>query len=602
MGLSGTTMNNARIKLNKIRDEISLRSTQSRSSYLKLIDQWKDISPNTQSMGCSNVAHTYAACNKSNPHASKLPMVGIVSSYNDMLSAHAPFQDYPNLLKQYGKELDLHIQVAAGVPAMCDGITQGEPGMELSLFSRDTIALSTAVGLSHNVFDAAICMGTCDKIVPGLMIGALRHGHLPMIFISGGPMATGISNTEKSIKRKAFAAHEIDKIELMEVEQAAYHDQGTCTFYGTANTNQLIAEAMGFQLPGAAFTPANTIEREKLTEYSLLVLSQLMQKKLSLGEMLDINNWLNGMIVLLASGGSTNLIIHLIAMARACGFIIDVKDFAELSKAIPLICKVYPNGKADVNEFHSAGGIGLLIKNLLQEDLLFNDVETVVGNGLEAYTKSIQLKENELIWEDKEPLKPDQNIITKVKNPFKENGGMKFITGDIAKGIIKVSALEDEHKVISAPAKVFFDQESVIKAFENNEFNSDTIIILLGQSPKHNGMPELHKLTSPINVLQDKGLNIALVTDGRMSGASGSFPALIHAISENLNLYKIQDGDQLTLDLESQTLEVNDLSTLSSRTPHEIKISNEGLGRELFSVFRDNISNAEEGATIFKYS
>ena len=388
----------------------------------------------------------------------------------------------------------------------------------------------------------------------------------------------------------------------MEVEQAAYHDQGTCTFYGTANTNQLIAEAMGFQLPGAAFTPANTIEREKLTEYSLFTLSELMQKKLSLGEMLDINNWLNGMIVLLASGGSTNLIIHLIAMARACGFIIEVKDFAELSKVIPLICKVYPNGKADVNEFHSAGGIGLLIKNLLQEDLLFNDVETVVGNGLEAYTKSIQLKGNELVWEHNEPSKPNQNIIAEVKNPFKENGGMKFITGDIAKGIIKVSALEDEKKVIKAPAKVFFEQESVIKAFENNEFNSDTIIILIGQSPKHNGMPELHKLTSPINVLQDRGLNIVLVTDGRMSGASGSFPALIHAISENLNLYRIQDGDQLTLDLKSQTLETNDLDALSLRTPHEIKISNEGLGRELFHLFRDNISNAEEGATIFKYS
>ena len=601
MDPNGITMNKIRSKLNRIRDRISNRSTKSRSSYLKLIGHWKNISPNTQSMGCSNVAHAYASCNKLSPAASNYPMIGIVSSYNDMLSAHAPFENYPNLLKKQAKQLDLHVQVAGGVPAMCDGITQGEPGMELSLFSRDSIALSTTIALSHNVFDAAICMGTCDKIVPGLMIGALRHGHLPMIFISGGPMSTGISNTEKNRKRKAFTDKQIDKIELMEVEQAAYHDQGTCTFYGTANTNLLISGTMGFQLPGSAFTPTNTAERKKLTEYSLLVLSQLIEKKLCLGEMLDINNWLNGMIVLLASGGSTNLIIHLIAMARACGFILEVRDFAELSKIIPLICKVYPNGKADVNEFHLAGGVGLLINNLLEEDLLFNDVETVVGKGLDSYTKSIQIKNNKLIWEDIDPKNPNPNIITGVKNPFKINSGMKFITGNIAKGIIKVSALKDENEVINAPAKVFFDQETVIEAFQNNDFIEDTIIVLLGQSPEHNGMPELHKLSSPISVLRDKGLNIALITDGRMSGASGSFPALIHAISDNLNLYKIQDGDKLILDLKSQILESDTLDVISSRSPHKIRNSDEGLGRELFSLFKQNISNAEHGATIFKY-
>jgi len=591
-------------KINEVKNRIELRSQQSRSSYLKEVAEWRLKSPNRTTLGCSNLAHTYAACNN-NKQSSNLDIkkfVGIITAYNDMLSAHAPFETYPSALKNEGEKLNLHVQVAGGVPAMCDGITQGEPGMELSLFSRDTIALSTAIGLSHNVFDSAICMGTCDKIVPGLLIGALKFGHLPVIFLPGGPMSSGISNSKKAETRKAYAAGEIQRIDLLNVEQQAYHSPGTCTFFGTANTNQLIAEAMGFQLPGTAFTPTNSPVRDCLNNESLKALMRLMDAEIGIGEMLDIRNWMNAMIVLLASGGSTNLVIHLIAMAKSAGFILTIEDFNDLSCVIPLLCQIYPNGSADVNEFHSEGGIARLLTNLLEGDLIYQDIQTVAGFGLEHYTKTPYLDEMspaDLQWKE---LDRNQNTksISNVNSPFKSNGGIKFIGGDIAEGLIKVSALKDENEIITAPAKVFTSQESVLEAFNNGDLNSDLIIVLLGQSPEINGMPELHKLTSPINVLQSKGFKIALVTDGRMSGASGSFPALIHSVSKSDYLYKIQNGDELILNLKNAVFSVLN-ADLASREPITIHAEKSGIGRSLFELFRNNVSSVNSGASIFNH-
>jgi phosphogluconate dehydratase len=589
-------------KIDEIKARIQSRSKESRSRYLREVSEWKKKSPNRDSMGCSNLAHTYAACN--NKHSSSdqsiKKLVGIITAYNDMLSAHAPFETYPSTLKEEGERLNLHVQVAGGVPAMCDGITQGEPGMELSLFSRDTIALATAIGLSHNVFDSAICMGTCDKIVPGLLIGALQFGHLPIVFMPGGPMSTGISNAKKAEARQAYAAGEIQKIDLLNIEQQAYHSTGTCTFYGTANTNQLIAEAMGFQLPGTAFTPTESPVRDYLKKESLQALMRLMDAEIGLGEMLDIKNWMNALIVLLASGGSTNLVIHLIAMARSAGYILEIEDFSDLSCIIPLLCQVYPNGTADVNEFHSEGGIARLLSNLMEGDLIYQDIETVAGFGLENYTKTPYIdgvNVTNLKWKNLDQNQNTKSIST-IDNPFKSNGGIKFIGGDIAEGVIKVSALKDENEVIIAPAKVFLSQEDVLDAFKNGDLNSNLFIVLLGQSPEVNGMPELHKLTSPINVLQKKGHKIALVTDGRMSGASGSFPALIHAVSKNDNLYKIKNNDQLTLDLKNALLSIENFKS-SEREPIKIAADNTGLGRSLFELFRNNVSSVNSGASIF---
>ena len=589
-------------QINEVKKRIDARSQKTRAEYLKKIEIWKTKSPNRNNLGCSNLAHTFAACGQKgkSENLNIKKFIGIITAYNDMLSAHTPFESYPKKLKKEAEKLNLHVQVAGGVPAMCDGITQGEPGMELSLFSRDTIALSTAVGLSHNVFDSAICMGTCDKIVPGLLMGALQFGHLPVIFIPGGPMSTGISNEAKSESRKSFAAGEISKIDLLEIEQQAYHSPGTCTFYGTANTNQLIAEAMGFQLPGSAFTPSDSPLRELLNAESLKSLMRLMDSEIGIGEMLDINNWLNAMIVLLASGGSTNLVIHLIAMARCAGYIISPEDFNNLSSVIPLLCQVYPNGKADVNEFHAEGGIARLLTNLLDADLIYENIQTVAGLGLQNYTKIPAINdsnENNLDWREVDFELITATSIRTAKNPFKNNGGIKFIGGDIAEGVIKVSALEKENEIITGPARVFTSQEDVLNAFELNELNADLIIVLLGQSPTSNGMPELHKLTSPINVLQSKGYKIALVTDGRMSGASGSFPALIHAVSINNNLYKIQDNDQLTLDLKKAIFSIENFD--SEREPIHIESNGIGLGRELFSIFRSNVGSVSNGASIF---
>ncbi|MDG1184609.1 MAG: phosphogluconate dehydratase [SAR86 cluster bacterium] len=590
--------------INAIKDRIQKRSENTRSDYLRNIDFWKENSPNRNNLGCSNLAHTYASCNSKAPTESLniKKFVGIITAYNDMLSAHAPLEAYPRELKKEATKLNLHIQVAGGVPAMCDGITQGEPGMELSLFSRDSIALSTAIGLSHNVFDSAICMGTCDKIVPGLLIGALKFGHLPVIFIPGGPMATGISNSKKNETRQSYAAGEIEKIELLTIEQQAYHSEGTCTFYGTANTNQLIMEVMGLQLPSASFVPPSSIERQLIIDKTVECVLHMSEQNIKMGEMLNSKSWVNAMVALIASGGSTNLAIHLIAMAEAGGYIITIEDIDEIASITPIITNIYPNGSADVNDFHNAGGVSAFIGSLLDGGFLFNDVKTLFGNGLEVFRNTLEIKNDQLAWENQSTIL-DQSIIRDSNNPFKSSGGLKLLNGNLGKGMIKTSALKNIDDLIKAPATVFEDQEEVLKAFGNNELNKDTIIIIRGQGPSANGMPELHKLTSPLNVLQSKGFVIAIITDGRMSGASGSVPAVIHVTPEAIHngpIGLIKNDDLVELDIAKATFKLLvDDETLNKRTHSIIKHNHNGVGRELFKTFRDSVNTVEKGASIF---
>lgn len=595
----------AKQEIQKIANDIESRSRDLRKSYLGKINQQKiDSSKAKSNMGCSNFAHAFAACDKGQQSqaADGAPVIGIVNAYNDMLSAHEPLKDYPDIIKETAIKNNSIARVAAGVPAMCDGITQGEPGMELSLFSRDVIAMSTAVGFSHNVFDAGLCLGVCDKIVPGLVIGALSFGHLPIGFIPAGPMSTGLSNKEKAENRKKFTAGEIDRSALIASEQASYHSSGTCTFYGTANTNQLIIETMGLQLPSASFTPPGTNTRKLLIEKTVTSVLDLNKKDSSLGEMLDVKSWVNGLVALLGSGGSTNLTIHMLAMARAGGFHITLDDINALSNIVPTIASVYPNGSADVNEFHNAGGVASLIGSLLDGGYLFDDVSTILGSGLEKYANKLEVKDNNLYWENRSVIK-DQSIIRDTNNPFRSSGGIKVIDGNIGRGIIKVSALEDSEKKITAPAKVFQSQEEVIQAFENDELNADTILVVKGQGPSANGMPELHKLTSIVGVLRARGHEIALVTDGRMSGASGSFPAIIHIHPEAAkggNIGKIRDNDSLTINLATGNLDI-DLSEdeLNLRSVELNPISQEGVGRELFNIFRNSVTDVDDGASVF---
>ena len=589
-----------------ITKRIDDRSQGLRQKYLKKIKQQKDLSSKARkNMGCSNLAHAFAACEKAQQTqaASGSPIIGIINAYNDMLSAHEPLKDYPNIIKKTAEKNNAIARVAAGVPAMCDGITQGEPGMELSLFSRDVIAMSAAIGFSHNVFDAGICLGVCDKIVPGLVIGALSFGHLPIGFIPAGPMGTGISNKHKAKNRRDFADGKIDRSALLASEQASYHSSGTCTFYGTANTNQLIIETMGLQLPSCSFTPPHTEERKLLIEKTVERVLKMNENNISMGEMLNVKSWINGLVALLASGGSTNLTIHMIAMARAGGFEITLDDIGELSNIVPTLACVYPNGSADVNDFHTAGGVAALIGSLLEGNYLYEDVSTILGEGLSQYRNKLEVDNGELFWKTKSEIS-DQSIIRDCSNPFNASGGLKTIKGNIGTGIIKISALKNSKEVIEAPARVFEDQEGVIKAFNNNEFESDTIIVVRNQGPSSNGMPELHKLTSLIGVLRSRGLNIALVTDGRMSGASGGFPAIIHLYPEAAkggNIAKINNGDLIKIDLESGNLELK-LSTdeLRSRKVNVPETTHQGVGRELFEVFRNNVDGVETGASVFK--
>mgnify|MGYP000184798085 FL=1 len=599
--------NNMKIheKLIEIQKRIELRSADYRSEYLNKINLSYEHSKSARgNMGCSNLAHAFASCDKSQQGEAVdgAEVIGIISAYNDMLSAHAPLKDYPDVIKKSASDRGAIARVAGGVPAMCDGITQGEPGMELSLFSRDVIALSTAVGFSHNVFDAGLCLGVCDKIVPGLMIGALSFGHLPIGFIPAGPMPTGISNAEKSNTRKQFANGEVDRSTLISSEQAAYHTSGTCTFYGTANTNQLIMEVMGMQLPSSSFVPPESQERQMIIDSTVESLIELTKKGSKMGEMLNAKSWVNGMVGLIASGGSTNLTIHLIAMAEAGGYKITLEDMDELSAVIPTITSVYPNGSADVNEFHNAGGVAAFIGSLLDGGYLFSDVQTLLGDSLEAYRNKLEIKNNKLVWENPAKIL-DQSIIRDSFNPFNSSGGLKLVNGNIGKGIIKTSSLTEPEAEIVAPVSVFNNQEAVLEAFGTGRLNKDCIIVVRGQGPSANGMPELHKLTSPLNVLQSKGYKVAIITDGRMSGASGSVPAVIHITPEAKlggTLAIIQDGDIIKIDIINglfNLLVEDDL--LVKRIPMVFDDQPSGIGRELFKSFRTSVSSVETGASIF---
>jgi phosphogluconate dehydratase len=592
-------------KLIDIKDRIDRRSKDLRSEYLDKINFSSDHSKSARNnMGCSNIAHAFASCDKAQQGeaANGAKVIGVISAYNDMLSAHAPLKDYPEVIKESSLKRNAIARVAGGVPAMCDGITQGEPGMELSLFSRDVIALSTAVGFSHNVFDAGLCLGVCDKIVPGLMIGALTFGHLPIGFIPAGPMPTGISNSQKSDTRKKFANGEVDRSALISSEQAAYHTSGTCTFYGTANTNQLIMEVMGLQLPSASFVPPSSIERQLIIDKTVECVLHMSEQNIKMGEMLNSKSWVNAMVALIASGGSTNLAIHLIAMAEAGGYIITIEDIDEIASITPIITNIYPNGSADVNDFHNAGGVSAFIGSLLDGGFLFNDVKTLFGNGLEVFRNTLEIKNDQLAWENQSTIL-DQSIIRDSNNPFKSSGGLKLLNGNLGKGMIKTSALKNTDDLIKAPATVFEDQEEVLKAFGNNELNKDTIIIIRGQGPSANGMPELHKLTSPLNVLQSKGFVIAIITDGRMSGASGSVPAVIHVTPEAIHngpIGLIKNDDLVELDIAKATFKLLvDEETLNKRTHSIIKHNHNGVGRELFKTFRDSVNTVEKGASIF---
>jgi phosphogluconate dehydratase len=594
-------------------DRIRTRSQTSRAAYLAQIREAASLTPHRCDVSCANLAHTFAAAgpDKAALREGRAPNLGIVTAYNDMLSAHQPLGAYPAWLKEAARSVGATAQVAGGVPAMCDGITQGQPGMELSLFSRDVIAMATAVALSHNVFDAILCLGVCDKIVPGLLIGALQFGHLPVLFVPGGPMVTGIPNDEKAKVRQRAAAGQADRTELLEVEAKSYSAPGTCTFYGTANSNQMLMEVMGLHLPGTAFVPAGSSLREALTRQSAVRAAALVAggpEYTPLGLVIDERAIVNGLVGLLATGGSTNHTLHLVAIARAAGILIDWTDFDTLSAQVPLLARVYPNGQADVNTFHQAGGMGFLIRELLDAGLLHGDVLTVAGPGLAPYAQAPELGPDGLVWRDAPALSGDESVLRPAAQPFSPNGGLRLLTGNLGRAIIKVSAVKAEHRKILAPARVFNSQEELQVAYRAGELNRNFVAVVRFQGPRANGMPELHQLTPPLANLQDQGFHVALVTDGRMSGASGKVPAAIHATPEALvggPLSKIQDGDLIELDAERGTLEVRvDSAEWAVRpsAPRPGPAPAHGSGRELFGLFRAHATPAEAGATSFGVS
>lgn len=584
-------------------ERIRLRSQASRAEYLARLAEAKSQGPGRGQLSCGNLAHAFAAA----PIGDKLRLksaggrnLGIVTAYNDMLSAHQPFETYPDLIKAAAREIGATAQVAGGVPAMCDGVTQGQPGMELSLFSRDVIALSTAVALSHNMFDAAILLGVCDKIVPGLFIGALAFGHLPIAFAPAGPMTTGISNKEKARVREAYARGEVGREALLESEAAAYHGPGTCTFYGTANSNQMLMETMGAHLPGAAFVTPGTPLRDALTRAAA---QKALHQTTGFGEIMDERAIVNGIVGLMATGGSTNHTLHLVAMARAAGVIVDWDDFAAISHATPLLARIYPNGGADVNHFHAAGGMAFLMRELLDAGLLHEDVSTLEGGSLRAYAQEPFLSNDGLAWRDAPAESLDMDVLRPASNPFDREGGLKVLSGPLGRSVIKVSAVAPQHRRITAPAAVFDDQADFLSAFKRGELNRDFVAVVRFQGPRANGMPELHSLSPALAVLQDKGFKVALVTDGRMSGASGKTPAAIHLTPEAADggpIAQIDDGDVITLDAERGVLDIAvDPSVFASRPPAKHTQQAYGMGRELFQGFRDRVGSAEAGAATF---
>ena len=592
----------------EVTDRIIERSKASRARYLEALDQARADGVHRSSLSCGNLAHGFAACNPNDKSALRQlnkANIGIVTAFNDMLSAHQPYENYPELLKQACVEVGSVAQVAAGVPAMCDGVTQGQPGMELSLLSREVIAMSTAVGLSHNMFDGALLLGICDKIVPGLLIGALSFGHLPMLFVPAGPMKSGIPNKEKAAVRQKFAEGKIDRAALLEAESASYHSAGTCTFYGTANSNQLMLEVMGLQLPGSSFVNPDDPLREALNKTAakqVCRLTQMGTQYTPIGKIVDEKSVVNGIVALLATGGSTNLTMHIVAAARAAGIIVNWDDFSELSEAVPLLARVYPNGQADINHFHAAGGMAFLISTLLEAGLLHNDVLTVAGEGLTAYTKEPKLLNGELTWVDGPKESLDKDVLTSVDTPFQGNGGLKLLKGNLGRAVIKVSAVAQEHRVVEAPAVVIDDQNKLDALFKGGELNKDCVVVVKAQGPKANGMPELHKLTPILGILQDKGFSVALMTDGRMSGASGKVPAAIHLTPEALDgglIAKVKDGDLIRVDANTGELSLLvKQAELDNRETEKVDLRSVsfGMGRELFSSLRNNLSSPETGA------
>jgi phosphogluconate dehydratase len=591
----------------KVTRRIVERSRPLRTTYLQRMARARDEGPARAHLSCGNQAHAYAAmadADKASLARSSAGNLGIITAYNDMLSAHQPYETYPEVIRKAARSVGGTAQVAGGVPAMCDGVTQGQPGMELSLFSRDVIALAAGVALSHNTFDAAVYLGICDKIVPGLVIAAATFGHIPAVFVPGGPMTSGLPNDEKSRVRQQFASGEVGRDRLMEAEMASYHGPGTCTFYGTANTNQMLMEFMGLHLPGASFVNPGTPLREALTVEAskrALAISSLGNEYTPACEVLDERSFVNGIVGLNATGGSTNLLIHLIAMARAAGIALDWEDFAEISDQVPLMARVYPNGLADVNHFHAAGGLQYMIGELLECGLLHEDVRTVAGDGLKRYTQEPKLVSGSVTWEAGPTSSHNDKILRPASDPFQPTGGVKRLAGNLGTGVMKISAVAPERHVVEARARVFHDQESVKAAFRSGEFTADTIVVVRFQGPKANGMPELHSLTPVLAVLQDRGLKVALVTDGRMSGASGKVPSAIHVSPEASDggpLARLSDGDLIRVDAVAGTLDVLTEGALEREPERLAEAENEyGLGRELFSLFRSRVGAAEAGAS-----
>ena len=601
-------------QVNEVTQRIIERSKASRQAYLAKIERARGQGPHRGVLSCGNLAHGFAACNtsdKSDLRSMTKANIAIVSSYNDMLSAHQPYETYPKIIKDAVKEVGSVAQFAGGVPAMCDGVTQGNPGMELSLMSRDVIAQSAAVALSHNMFDGAMMLGICDKIVPGLLIGSLSFGHLPTVFVPAGPMPSGLPNKEKARVRQAFAEGKVGRDKLLEAESQSYHSAGTCTFYGTANSNQLVVEMMGLHLPGSSFVNPGTELRDALTKAAsrqVTRLTALGDNYTPIGHIVDEKAIVNGIVALLATGGSTNHTMHLIAVARAAGIIVTWDDFSELSNAVPLLTRIYPNGSADINHFVAAGGMALLFKQLLDAGLIHNDVKTIVGDGLDLYTKEPALEDGEVTWRDGPVKSHDTEVFASVEAPFKPDGGLNVLSGNLGRAVIKTSALRNPHCTLKAPAVVFEDQYQLDAAFKSGELDKDCIVVVRFQGPAAIGMPELHRLTPPLGVLQDRGYNVALVTDGRMSGASGKVPAAIHVTPEAFLgglLAKVESGDIIELDTKTGSLTLHvDEATLAQRTAAvaDLTMQHEGMGRELFGGMRGVISGAEEGACTLFYT
>jgi phosphogluconate dehydratase len=597
--------------LSSVTDRIIERSRPWRSAYLARLDSALHDGVQRTALSCTNLAHGFAAFPVNDKLAlrqTRLPSVAIVSSYNDMLSAHQPLERFPQLIKEAARAAGGVAQFAGGVPAMCDGVTQGQPGMELSLFSRDAIAMSTAIALSHNMFDAVVYLGVCDKIVPGLLIGALHFGHLPAVFIPAGPMTSGMSNSEKARVRQKYAKGEIGRAELLEAESLSYHGAGTCTFYGTANSNQMLMEVMGLHLPGAAFITPNTPLRDALTAAAATRAVQIAThtpQYTPVGRLVDEKSIVNAIIALLATGGSTNHTLHLVAIAKAAGIVIDWNDFNALSAVIPLLTRIYPNGDADVNHFHAAGGTGFVIRELLDAGLLHEDVTTIMGNSLRAHCREPFLREGAVVWQDAPAVSADTTVVRGAAEPFSADGGLRLLDGNLGRAVIKVSAVKPEYRFVEAPAILFDSQDAFMKAYKADELNQSFVAVVRFQGPRANGMPELHALTPALANLQDAGFHVALVTDGRMSGASGKVPAAIHVSPEVLAggpLGRVRNGDMIRLDAENGVLQalVPDLEWAArEHATADLRSNQVGMGRDIFAMFRATVSAAEEGATTF---